>query len=66
MKNKLPWIASAAILACAAGCASVSVQGGDKPIHIVADVNVNIKVAHELDDFFAFQDKPTTAPDQQK
>ena len=54
------------LLLVMAGCANVAVEGGDKPIHIVADVNVNIRVAHELDDFFAFQDKPTTAPDHQK
>ena len=42
------------------GCARVAIEGGDKPIHIVMDVNV--RVAHELDDFFAFEDKnPTLA-----
>jgi len=45
------------------GCARVAIEGGDKPIHIVMDVNV--RVAHELDDFFAFEDKtpvPATNP----
>ena len=51
-----------------AGCARVALEGGEKPIHIVMDVNV--KVDRELDQFFAFEKKyepnpatqPTTAP----
>jgi hypothetical protein len=31
-----------------------------KPIHITVDVNV--RVDHELDNFFAFEDQPTTKP----
>ena len=53
------------VLVCTAGCAKVAIEGGDKPIHIIADVNVNVRVAHELDDFFSFEDKhplPVTAP----
>jgi len=42
-----------------AGCAQLSVQGGEKPIHLIVDVN--IKVDHELDQFFAFE-KSTTQP----
>lgn len=54
-----------AVLAAALGpgCARVAIEGGDKPIHIVMDVNV--RVARELDDFFAFEDKhpaPATNP----
>jgi len=41
-------------LAIAAGCARVAVEGGDKPIHIVMDVN--IKIDQKLDQFFAFED----------
>jgi len=37
------------------GCARVALEGGDKPIHIVMDINV--RIAHELDDFFAFEQK---------
>jgi hypothetical protein len=39
----------------APGCARLAIEGGDKPIQIVMDVNV--RVAHELNDFFAFEDK---------
>ena len=43
----------AALLILAAGCAQLSVQGGEKPIHMIVDVN--IKVDKELDQFFAFE-----------
>jgi len=43
-------------LAIAAGCARVAVEGGDKPIHIVMDVN--IKIDQKLDQFFAYEDQP--------
>jgi hypothetical protein len=46
-----------------AGCAQLSVQGGEKPIHMIVDVN--IKVDRELDQFFAFENQmkaPTTQP----
>ena len=43
------------------GCAKVSLEGGDKPIHIVHDVN--IRVDKSLNDFFAYQkNAPTTTP----
>ena len=46
-------------------CAKLAVEGGDKPIHIVMDVN--IRVDRELEQFFAFEDQypagaPTTQP----
>lgn len=60
---------SAAVLAVlsAGGCARVAVEGGDKPIHIVMDINV--RVARELDQFFAFEEKqaasqPATVPSE--
>ena len=28
-----------------------------KPIHIIADVNVNVRVERELDNFFSFENK---------
>jgi hypothetical protein len=37
------------------GCARVALEGGEKPIHIVMDVNV--KVDRELNEFFAFEKK---------
>jgi hypothetical protein len=43
------------LLFSAAGCAQLSVQGGDKPIHMIVDVN--IKVDRELDQFFAFENQ---------
>jgi len=46
-----------------AGCAQLSVQGGEKPIHMIVDVN--IKVDRELDQFFAFENQmkaSTTQP----
>jgi hypothetical protein len=43
-----------------AGCAKVSVEGGEKPIHIVMDIN--LKIDRELDQFFAFEKQPTTNP----
>jgi len=47
------------------GCAKVAVEGGDKPIHIVLDIN--IRVDQQLDRFFAFEEQiaPTTAPASQ-
>lgn len=44
-----------------ASCASVEVKPVEvKPIHITLDVNVRID--RELDQFFAFEDQPTTKP----
>ena len=56
------WIAAFIALLGSVGCARVAVEGGDKPIHIVLDVNV--RVARELDNFFDFEDKhpATTSP----
>ena len=34
-------------------CARVTLEGGDKPIHIVHDIN--IRVDRQLDEFFAFE-----------
>ena len=51
------------LLFMAAGCAQLSVQGGEKPIHMIVDVN--IKVDKELDQFFAFENQmkaSTTQP----
>ena len=44
------------------GCARLSVEGGEKPIHIVMDIN--IKIDQKLDQFFAFEEQtsPPTAP----
>ncbi len=42
------------------GCAKVAVEGGDKPIHIVLDVN--LKIDRELDQFFAFEQQPASRP----
>ena len=47
-------------LACVCGCARVAVEGGEKPIHIVMDIN--LKIDRELDQFFAFEDQPATRP----
>ncbi len=44
-----------AMCAAAGGCARVAVEGGDKPIHIVMDVN--IKIDQKLDQFFAYEDR---------
>jgi hypothetical protein len=48
------------LLVGAAGCTQVSVQGGEKPIHLIVDVN--IKVDRELDQFFAFEKQLPTQP----
>ena len=58
-------LASAGALAgasgLAGGCARLAVEGGDKPIHIVMDIN--IKIDQKLDQFFAFEEQaPTAAP----
>ena len=51
----------ATMLLVHAGCAKVALEGGDKPIHIVHDVN--IRVDKSLEDFFAYQkNAPTTTP----
>jgi hypothetical protein len=49
------------ILAAAflAGCANVTVGGGEKPIHIVMDIN--LKIDRDLDQFFAYE-QSTTQP----
>jgi hypothetical protein len=44
----------------AIGCAKVAVEGGDKPIHIVMDIN--IKIDRDLDSFFAYETGATTHP----
>ena len=59
--NRLSVTIQASIL-LAAGCARVAIEGGEKPIHIVMDVNV--KVAHELDSFFDFEDQHPAAGSQ--
>jgi hypothetical protein len=46
-----------------AGCANVTVGGGEKPIHIVMDIN--LKIDRDLDQFFAFEQsatQPATRP----
>lgn len=48
-------------LCAVGGCARLAVEGGDKPIHIVMDVN--IKIDQQLNQFFAYEDQapsPTT------
>jgi hypothetical protein len=55
-------IAALLILLSVAACARVAVEGGEKPIHIVLDVNV--RVARELDNFFDFEDKHPVAASQ--
>jgi len=42
-----------------AGCANVTVGGGEKPIHIVMDIN--LKIDRDLDQFFAYE-QPATQP----
>jgi len=42
------------------GCARVSVEGGEKPIHIVLDINIRVDQA--LDRFFAFEEQAAPAP----
>ena len=39
-------------------CAKVALEGGDKPIHIVMDIN--IRVDEELERFFAFEERYRT------
>jgi hypothetical protein len=46
-------LAALTLGAAAIGCAKVAVEGGDKPIHIVMDIN--LKIDRELDQFFAFE-----------
>jgi hypothetical protein len=44
-------------------CAKVAVEGGDKPIHLVMDIN--IRIDRELEQFFAFEKQyqdPATQP----
>jgi hypothetical protein len=59
MVSSRRWIVGACGIFLAAGCAHVAVEGGDKPIKIQMDVNV--RVANQLDQFFAFEDKPAAA-----
>jgi len=48
----------ACVLLPAMSCARVSVDPIEvKPIHITADINLNVKIDKDLDDFFAFQNK---------
>lgn len=56
--NRLSTTILAAIL-LSTGCARVAIEGGEKPIHIVMDVNV--RVARELDNFFDFEDQHAAA-----
>ena len=50
------------LCAAAGGCARLAVEGGDKPIHIVMDVN--IKIDQKLDQFFAYEDRTPGAATQ--
>lgn len=53
-------IAAIAAALTAGGCnPKVSLQGGDKPIHIVMDINV--RVQNELEDFYSFRNKVDAA-----
>ena len=58
---------AAVVLVSASSCAKVQTESKVdvkpievKPIHITVDVNV--RVDHVLDNFFAFEDQPTTKP----
>ena len=48
------------VLVLLPSCARVSLEGGDKPIHIVHDIN--IRVDRELEQFFAFQQQQQHTP----
>jgi hypothetical protein len=51
-------VGMAAAMTLIPSCARVAVEGGEKPIHIVMDVN--LKVDRELDNFFDFEKQPHT------
>lgn len=60
--HKLPSIRSCGPLLALLGATSC-VHVSSDPIHIVADINVTVRVERQLDDFFAFEAKyagPTT------
>jgi hypothetical protein len=58
---------AAMLLLAGASCANLTTQNTVDvkpihvdPIHITADVNVNVRVERQLDDFFSFEQKYTS------
>lgn len=60
------FLSAGAMLVAPFGCARLALEGGEKPIHIVMDVNV--RVQNELEDFYSFRHRadgeqpPATMP----
>lgn len=54
------WLILLALTSTLPSCARVAVEGGDKPIHIVMDIN--IRVDRELEQFFAFEQQYRAVP----
>jgi hypothetical protein len=57
MRRWLP----AALLSLLAGC--IIIKPPEKPVHLIVDVNLKIKVERELDQFFDFQEEAPTKPE---
>jgi hypothetical protein len=64
-RQTLRTAAPLALTVSAAACVHVKTDPVEiKPIHIVADVNVNVKIERELDDVFGFSQKSSPATTQ--
>lgn len=53
-------VSTTAMLVAPFGCARLALEGGEKPIHIVMDVNV--RVQNELEDFYSFRHRADAEP----
>jgi hypothetical protein len=54
------FVSTAAMFVVPFGCARLALEGGEKPIHIVMDVNV--RVQNELEDFYSFRRRADAEP----
>jgi len=55
------WFAMA-VLPLVSGC--IIIKPPEKPVHLIVDVNVKVKVERELDEFFDFQEKTPEKPEK--
>ena len=65
MRSRFLLASLVGLLLAMPACIKVQVEPPDKPIHVVMDVNINIRIDRQLDNFFSFENelnKPTTQP----
>jgi hypothetical protein len=60
MKKRLTALIPSALLALSS---CIVIKPPEKPVHLIVDVNLRIRVDRELDKFFDFGDEGDTAPE---